>query len=136
VAIDHLELVHNGQVVKSFALEGDRRSLDDDGELELDGGWLLLRAWNDGADPLVLDIYPYATTNPVWLGAPKPTASAPRDAAYFSDWLGRVIEAASARDDYNDDVERKATLDYFREARERYQAIAEGGATAQGKSSE
>ena len=136
VAIDHLELVHNGQVVKSFALEDDRRSLDDDGTLELDGGWLLLRAWNEGADPLVLDIYPYATTNPVWLGKPKPTPSAREDAIYFSDWLGRVIEAASARDDYNDEAERKATLDYFREARERYQAIAEGHAAAQGKSSE
>lgn len=136
VAIDHLELVHNGMVVKSFALTGDRRSLDEDGELELDGGWLLLRAWNDGADPLVLDLYPYATTNPVWLGEPGPAASARQDAAYFSDWLGRVIEAASARDDYNDEAERKATLDYFREARERYQAIADGRATAQGKSSE
>ena len=136
VAIDHLELVHNGQVVKSFPLAGDRRSLDHSGELELDGGWLLLRAWNDAADPLLLDIHPYATTNPVWLGKPKPTASTRQDAMYFSDWLGRVIEAASARDDYNDEAERKATLDYFREARERYQAIAEGRATTQGKSRE
>ncbi len=47
-----------------------------------------------------------------------------------------MIEAASARDDYNDETERKATLDYFREARERYRAIAEGRATTQGKSSE
>jgi TolB protein len=126
VAVNHLELVHNGQVVKSFSLAGDRRSLDDNGELELDGGWLLLRAWNDDADPLVLDIYPYATTNPVWLGKPKPTASARQDAAYFSDWLGRVIEAASAREDYNDAEERTATLDYLGDARERYQALAEG----------
>jgi hypothetical protein len=136
VAIDHLELVHNGEVVKSFSLAGDRRSLDASGELELAGGWLLLRAWNEGADPLVLDIHPYATTNPVWLGKPAPTASASQDASYFSDWLERVIEAASARDDYNDEAERKATLDYFREARERYQAIAAGHATTQGKRSE
>ncbi|MEO8364957.1 MAG: CehA/McbA family metallohydrolase [Pseudoxanthomonas sp.] len=126
VAIDHLELVHNGEVVKSFALAGDRRSLDDSGELELDDGWLLLRAWNEGADPLVLDIYPYATTNPVWLGEPEPTASARQDAIYFSDWLGRVIEAASVRNDYNDAEERKATLDYLQEARERYRALADG----------
>ena len=136
VAIDHLELVHDGGVIKSFSLAGDRRSLDAEGELDLDDGWLLLRAWNDGADPLVLDIHPYATTNPVWLGTPKPTATAGEDASYFSDWLGRVIEAASTRDDYNDAEERKATLDYFREARQRYQAIAEGRATPQGKSSE
>lgn len=136
VPIDHLELVHNGAVVESFALSGDRRSLDGEGELELDGGWLLLRAWNDGADPLVLDLYPYATTNPVWLGKPAATASARADAGYFSDWLGRVIEAASARDDYNDAAERKDTLDYFSDARERYQAIAAGRVTTQGNHGE
>ena len=91
---------------------------------DLLGGWLLLRAWNEDADPLVLDLYPYATTNPVWLGTPTPTASAPEDAAYFSAWLARVIEAASARDDYNDEAERKATLDYLREAQSRYDTIA------------
>ena len=126
VAVDHLELVHNGRVVKTFELAGERRSLDDSGELELEGGWLLLRAWNDGADPRVLDLYPYATTNPVWLGKPEPTATAQQDATYFSAWLARVIEAASARDDYNDEGERKATLDYLRQAQARYQAIADG----------
>ncbi|MET0582216.1 MAG: CehA/McbA family metallohydrolase [Pseudoxanthomonas sp.] len=133
VAIDHLELVHNGKVVRTFELHGDHRSFDASGELELEAGWLLLRAWNDGADPLVLDLYPYATTNPVWLGTPAPIASAREDAAYFSAWLARVMEAASARDDYNDQGERKATLDYLREARSRYEAIATtGSANPQG----
>ena len=78
VAVDHLELVHNGQVVKRFDLAGDRRRFDGEGDIEVaHGGWLLLRAWNDGADPQLLDLYPYATTNPVWLdglgGAPTRT---------------------------------------------------------------
>ena len=68
VAVDHLELVHNGEVVKAFTLERRPPRFDAAGEIELDGGWVLLRAWNDGADPQVLDLYPYATTNPVWLG--------------------------------------------------------------------
>lgn len=124
VAIDHLELVNNGKVVKAFELNGDRRSLDADGKVELDDGWVLLRAWNDGADPQVLDLYPYATTNPVWLGDAK-AASAPQDAAYFARWLDRVIEAAVARNDYNDAGERNATLEYLQNARERYRAIAD-----------
>ena len=71
VAVDHLELVHNGQVVKAFALAGDRRTLDAEGELPVEaGGWLLLRAWNDGSDPQVLDLYPYATTSPVYSSSP------------------------------------------------------------------
>lgn len=125
VAMDHVELVNNGKVVKTFELAGDRRSLDSDGTVELEDGWMLLRAWNDGADPQVLDLYTYATTNPVWLGDTR-AASAPQDAAYFARWLDRVIEAAAARDDYNDAEERRVTLQYLQQARGRYRAIAEG----------
>ena len=123
VPVDHLELVRNGEVVKRFELTGDRMRFDADGEITGgQGGWLLLRAWNDGADPLLLDLYPYATTNPVWLEGPVPDARA--DAAYFVAWLGRVIEAASARDDYNDAGEKAATLAYLREAQARFQTMA------------
>jgi hypothetical protein len=77
----------------------------------------------------VLDLYPYATTNPVWLGEPAPIATARDDAAYFSAWLQRVVEAASARDDYNDAEERETTLRYLRDAQSRYQEFAEGRST-------
>ncbi|HEY5849460.1 MAG TPA: CehA/McbA family metallohydrolase [Lysobacter sp.] len=127
VPVDHLELVQNGRVVKQFALAGDRRSFDGDGQAELaQGGWLLLRAWNDGADPQVLDLYPYATTSPVWIDLPGGAPPAREDAAYFAAWLGRVIEAAGARDDYNDADEKRATLDYLRAAQAIYQGKAGG----------
>jgi TolB protein len=127
VAVDHLELVHNGRVVKQFELGGDRRSFDGEGEVDVaQGGWLLLRAWNDGADPQLLDLYPYATTNPVWLDVPGGAPPAREDAAYFAAWLGRVIEAADARDDYNDAEEKRATLDYLRAAQAIYQGKARG----------
>ncbi|HEY2662111.1 MAG TPA: CehA/McbA family metallohydrolase [Caulobacteraceae bacterium] len=125
VAVDHLELVQNGQVLKRFDLIGDRRDLDAQGEVEVrDGGWLLLRAWNDGADPAVLDLYPYATTSPIYLQQPGGPPPAPQDAAYFVTWMLRVLSAAEARDDYNTDEERRATLDYLRGALEHYRALA------------
>ena len=130
VAVDHLELVHNGKVVKTIAMQGDRRTAEAAGTIELDGGWLLLRAWNDRADPLVLDLYPYATTNPVWLGDHVMAPSARGDAAWFADWLARTIEAASARDDYNTGQEKQATLDYLARARDAYRGIATGAATS------
>ena len=78
VPVDHLELVQNGAVIKTFDLTGERRNLDAAGDLELKaGGWLVLRAWNDGPDPQVLDLYPYATTSPIYLrlpGGPPPAA--------------------------------------------------------------
>ena len=125
VAVEHLELVENGKVVKAFALTGDPREFDAEGDLDVDrAGWLLLRAWNDGADPQVLDIYPYATTSPVYLELPGGLAPDPTDAAYFAAWLDRVIADASARTDYRNPRERAATLDYLRKARVRFQGIA------------
>lgn len=130
VAVDHLELVQNGTVVKTFTLRGDRRHLDAEGEIDLAGGWVLLRAWNDGADPEVLDLYPYATTNPVWLGDHVLAPSARADAAWFARWMTRTIEAASARDDYNTPAERRITLTYLAQARDAYRALAAGRAPA------
>jgi hypothetical protein len=121
VAIDHLELVHNGKVIRSFELTGDRRNVDASGEVTLSrGGWLLLRAWNERADPLVFDLYPYATTGPIYLELPGGPESAAEDAAFFVTWMDRVIAAAKANGDYNNEQERAATLEYFQAAREEF----------------
>ena len=82
----------------------------------------MLRAFNDQADPWVLDLYPYATTSPIYLDAPAPPA--PDDAAYFVAWLDRVIEAASARGGWNSEEEKTDTLAYLNAAREKYRALA------------
>ena len=77
---------------------GQRQVLDASGTLKLErGGWVVLRAWNAAADPAVLDRYPYATTSPVYLGAPAPQHQRREDAAYFVTWMERVIAAAEAR---------------------------------------
>ncbi len=118
--VDHVELVQNGRVLKNFKLMGDRTRLDWNGEMAIQqGGWLLLRAWNDKPDPWVLDLYPYATTSPIYIDSPA-APPAPEDAAYFVAWMDRVIEAAGARGGWNDDAERVATLDYLNAARAWY----------------
>jgi hypothetical protein len=126
VAMDHLELVQNGRVIREFKLAGDRRRFDFDGKVELkEPGWVLLRAWNDAAHPDVLDLYPYATTSPIYVdltAAPR----APDDAAYFVAWMDRVIQAAEARGGWNDEAERAATLEYLQAAREIFRARAAG----------
>ncbi|NJD32658.1 MAG: hypothetical protein FIB04_12325 [Gammaproteobacteria bacterium] len=129
VPVDHLEIVRNGKVVRQFVLAGDRRSFDGEGDLPVDtDGWAVLRAWNDSADPLVLDLYPYATTSPIYLDLPGEAPPAPEDAAYFVRWLDRVIAEAQARTDYNDERERSSTLGYLAHAREAYAARAGGAA--------
>jgi TolB protein len=121
VAVDHLDLVQNGKSVRSFALKGDRHNFDAEGDLPIaTSGWLLLRAWNDGSDPQVLDIYPYATTSPIYLELPGGMPADPADAAYFVTWLDRVIADVQSREDFRNAREQDATLNYLREARTHY----------------
>jgi Tol biopolymer transport system component len=125
VAVEHLELVQDGKVVKSFPLSGDRRRFDAEGVLQVGtGGWLLLRAWSEGSDPHVLDLYPYATTSPIYLDLPGGPPRATEDAAYFVAWLDRVIGDAQARTDYRNTSERSRTLDYLHKARDRFVRLA------------
>ena len=133
VPVDHLELVMNGRVIRSFKLRGARRDHDAEGDLTIPrGGWLLLRAWNDGADPRVLDLYPYATTSPIWIDQPQGTPPAHGDAAYFAAWLERVLAAAQSRSDYNDAAERRDTLEYLQRALRAYREAARSGRISSG----
>ena len=119
-----LEIVENGEVVKSFHLKGDRRNFDAEGDLSVGkAGWLLLRAWNEGADQEVLDIYPYATTSPIYIEMPEGLPRDPADASYFVAWLDRVIADSAARTDYRDGRERGAILNYLRTARDHFDAL-------------
>jgi TolB protein len=85
VPIDHFELIFNARVIASHCLEGARTQADVTGNIEIPAsGWLVLRAWNDHADPKA-------------------------DAAYFVSWLDRVITGAAARSDYNNPQEKQTT---------------------------
>lgn len=122
VAMDHLELVQNGRVIKTFDLAGERTRLDWSGDVDLEAGWVLLRAFNDSGASSGIDLYPYATTSPLYVdGEVTPPAE---DAAYFSAWMDRVVEAALARGGWNSGQEKADTLAYLEEARARFRALA------------
>lgn len=119
VPIEHLEVLHNGRVVATHRFGRDRTAADFGGDIALrDSGWILLRAWSDTAHPLIFDLYPYATTSPVYVEVEGRPARSSGDADYFVRWMDRVIAAAQAREDYNDEREKLETLEYLRSARE------------------
>ncbi len=111
IPIDHLEVVVNGKVVQTIAMNADRDAATFAGKLELPAsGWVLLRAWNDDDSPYVFDRFPYATTNPVFVTiGGKPVRSA-ADADYFLHWIARVREATLSNTAYNTETERQAVL--------------------------
>jgi len=125
VPIADWEIVFNGKVVQRLTPRPDGTS----GETALTlpittSGWLLVRAVNPQPNPLVQDLFPYATTNPVWIEVAGKPQSSPADAAYFVRWIDRVIESAGARDDYNTEAEKKAVLEDLRRARGVYVGMA------------
>jgi TolB protein len=122
VPIDHFEIIFNGRVIASHRLKGARTQADVSGNVEIPAsGWLVLRAWNDHADPKVQDIYPYASTSPIYVTVNRQAPRSPEDAAYFVSWLDRVIANATMRSDYNSPQEKQDTLQYLNAARSVFQ---------------
>ncbi len=111
VPVDHLEIVGNGEVVKEVPLAGDRTRADVEVRLPVTAsGWFLLRARSDRAIYPVLDLYPYATTSPVYVTVGGKPARSPVDAAYFVAWIDRLAAAARANADWNTVAERDHAL--------------------------
>jgi len=115
--LDHVEVLYNGRVVARYGKK-DATSAELGGAIPVtESGWILLRAWNDEPDALVFDLYPYASTSPVYVSIAGRPASSPADAEYFLRWIDRVIASADARQDYNDAREKQDTMDYLRAGR-------------------
>ena len=68
----------------------------------------------------MLDLYPYATTSPIYVkvdgSVPKPA----EDAAYFVAWIDRTIEDARSNRDWNTDAEKTSVLKMLQQARTIY----------------
>ena len=109
--------------MESFDLDGSKKSADINSVINVNrSGWLLLRAWNDRAHPLIFDLYPYATTSPVYISVGDQPPRSAKDAAYFISWINRIREAVEAHADFNDASEKSAILANLHEAQLRYQA--------------
>jgi Tol biopolymer transport system component len=121
-AIDHLEVVMNGTVVKNIALSGTRTAADFSEDIPVDhSGWILLRAWNEHATPDVFDLYPYATTTPVYVTIGGKPVRSQADGDFFLKWIAKTRAAAAANTDYNTQAERAAVLRHIDDARRAFE---------------
>jgi hypothetical protein len=122
VPIDHLEIVANGQVVKEIPREqwaGAFMSLP-----VRRSGWFLLRARSGTARYPVLDLYPYATTSPIYVTVGDEPIRSAEDAQYFVRWIDRLVTDAGEYRDFNTDGEREHVLGLLREARAEFERRA------------
>jgi hypothetical protein len=112
VAVDHLELVCNGRVVRSFIAHAPVDHADVEGGIALNqSGWCVLRAYTDAAREHVLDNYVYATTSPIYVTIAGAAPRSADDAKYFAAWMDRLAEATSSYPDWNNAAEKRGVLE-------------------------
>jgi hypothetical protein len=121
VPVDRLELIRNGEVAAEIPLPGTRTRVSTRITIPIkQSGWYLLRARGERSSYPILDVYPYATTSPIYvIVGDQPTSSA-KDADFFIAWIDRLHSAASAHSGWNTGAERSGTLDLIRRARDEF----------------
>jgi hypothetical protein len=125
VPVDHLELVQNGKVVRTLALADDRTSGSATVQLPVErSGWILLRARTDRAVEPVLDLYPYATTSPIYLVVGGRPVRSREDAEFFLAWIDRTRQSVERHSDWNSETERKDVLGLLTSARAEFERRA------------
>jgi len=125
VPLDHLQLVCNGAVVDDLKLNADRQSADREGTIPISqSGWCVLRAWADKPESPVLDLYPYATTGPLYVKVGASTTKSAEDAAYFIAWIDRLVKSAVLNQAWNTEAEKASVLRLLEQARAVYEGLA------------
>jgi len=126
VPIDRLQIVCNGKVARELAMDSHRTSARVDGSIQLEAsGWCVLRAFSDKAEYPIPDLYPYATTSPVYVSVARAPARSAADAAYFVAWADRLIAAARGNTSWNTEAEKESVLAMLNAAREKYVKMTE-----------
>jgi hypothetical protein len=72
----------------------------------------------------VLDLYPYATTSPIYVTAPAAHAASVKDARYFVAWIDRLIASADSNESWNTSEEKQSVINLLQEARHIYGAMS------------
>ena len=124
VPLDHLEIVRNGRVVATVPLRGDRTAADTTISIPADAtGWYVLRAWSDRPRLPVLDLYPFASTSPIYVQVGDAPVRSKEDAEYFLGWLDRVDAALRSHTAWNTAAEKEEVAKMLAAARLRFEQL-------------
>jgi hypothetical protein len=70
----------------------------------------------------ILDLYPYATTSPIYLNVVSTPVRSPRDASYFVAWIDRLMQGVNEFGDWNSPAEKQSVLKQLSDARAAFAA--------------
>jgi TolB protein len=122
VPVERLEIVANGVVLVPIPLTAGGTRAEATIPLPVTrSGWFTLRAWSSRGTHPVLDLYPWATTSPIYVTvAGKPVRSV-EDARYFVRWIERLEAAAGAHRGWNTEAEKAEVLGRLAQAKAVFQ---------------
>jgi TolB protein len=124
VPIDHLEIIGNGRVVATVPLDAGKMTANASVHVPVTAsGWYLLRAYSDRSEMPVLDLYPFASTSPIYVRAGDQPVRSAQDAAFFVGWIDRIDAATRASTAWNTPGERASTLQTLTDARRVFTAL-------------
>ena len=72
----------------------------------------------------MLDIYPFATTSPIYVTVGDQPIRSQEDADYFRTWVERLVDAAKRHEGWNSEEEKQKVLHLLDAAREEYRRRA------------
>jgi Tol biopolymer transport system component len=125
VAVDSAQIVANGRVVATIPLAAAGTRADTTVSVAVDGSaWYTLRAFARRSRHPTLDIYPFATTSPIYVTVGGRPIRSSADARYFTQWIERLERDAAAHPGWNTTQERDQVLADLRRARETFLTLA------------
>jgi len=116
IPIDHVELVANGKVIAK--LDGAR---DTTITVPINRPtWFVARAYSNKPRLPVLDLYPFASTSPVYVTMGNLPVNCGEDAEYFLAWINMLSQRVRADTNWNTPAEREQVLTMISRAHEEF----------------
>jgi hypothetical protein len=118
--LDRLEIIWKGKIIKTVSATGSSFSLN--AEVEVDPketGWVAARAFERP-----LEKSRFAHTSPVYVRVGRDPGTVSEDAKYFLAWLDREIGFYENLAGFRSEADRRAMLEFFRQARAVYDRLA------------
>ena len=129
-AFDRVDLIVNGEVVHTHKsppnaqANGYRLSRYHVDLPITRSSWVAVRV--RGPDhPAIFDGPAWAHTSPVYLSLQQQPIVHREDAAYFVDWIGRLLRVVATRDRYAEAADRQRVEKLFQQAQQKFRQLAE-----------
>lgn len=125
VPVNHLEIIGNGNVVATVPLDAGKMTAEATVQVPVaESGWYVLRAYSDRSEMPVLDLYPFASTSPIYVRVGDQPVRSADDAAFFVRWIDRIKAVARASTAWNTSGEQADVLQMLSRAQDVFNARA------------